>query len=58
VVKDNVTMAGKVLGEALLLLGSSGAKHCSCSAPVGVMTSPDASPAVKLSQLEVILGRP
>ncbi|OPX31570.1 MAG: methylthioadenosine phosphorylase [Gemmatimonadaceae bacterium 4484_173] len=58
VVKDNVTMAGKVLGEALLLLGSRGAKHCSCSAPVGVMTSPDASPAVKLSQLEVILGRP
>jgi 5'-methylthioadenosine phosphorylase len=58
VVKDNVTMAGKVLGESLLLLSGSRAKQCSCNAPVGVMTSPDASPAVKLSQLEVILRRP
>jgi len=57
VVKDNVTMAGKVLGEALLILSGSGAKQCSCNDPVGVMTSPDASPAVKLSQLEVILRR-
>ncbi len=57
VVKDNVVMAGKVLQEALLLLGKAPAFNCNCNNPVGVMTSPDASEAVRLSQLEVVLKR-
>ncbi len=57
VVKDNVVMAGKVLSEALLMLRENEPVRCGCSSPIGVMTSPDASPAVKLSQLEVILRR-
>ncbi len=57
VVKDNVLMAGKVLSEALLLLRGDEKFSCSCNSSMGVMTSPDASPAVKLSQLEVILNR-
>lgn len=57
VVKDNVIMAGKVLSEALLLLGEEYQATCSCNSPMGVMSSPDASPAVALSRLEVILRR-
>lgn len=57
VVKDNVVMAGKVLSEALLLLRKNEPAQCGCSSSIGVMTSPDASPAVRLSQLEVILRR-
>lgn len=57
VVQDNVVMARKVLSEALLLLRADEEAFCSCSYPIGVMSSPDASPAVKLSQLEVILKR-
>ena len=57
VVQDNVAMARKVLSEALLLLLAGDETSCLCNSPMGVMTSPDASPAVKLSQLEVILRR-
>lgn len=57
VVKDNVIMAGKVLSEALLLLGEEYQTSCSCNSPIGVMTSPDASPAAVLSRLEVVLRR-
>lgn len=57
VVKDNVVMAGKVLSEALLLLGNNEPTQCRCSSPIGVMTSPDASSSVRLSQMEVILRR-
>jgi 5'-methylthioadenosine phosphorylase len=57
VVKDNVAMAGKVLSEALLLLRGRKNERCSCNAPMGTMTSPDAAHAVRLSQLEVILRR-
>jgi len=57
VVQDNVAMARKVLSEALLLLRAGEETSCPCSSPMGVMSSPDASPAVKLSQLEVILKR-
>lgn len=57
VVQDNVVMARKVLSEALLLLQAGEETSCSCNSPIGVMSSPDASPAVKLSQLEVILRR-
>ena len=57
VVRDNVIMAGRVLSEALFLLAEDEKRTCSCDSPIGVMTSPDASPAVKLSQLEVILKR-
>ncbi len=58
VAKDNVAMAGKVLGEALLLLSGNQPKQCSCGDPIGIMTTPDVAPAVRLSQLEVILRRP
>ncbi|MCK5785058.1 MAG: S-methyl-5'-thioadenosine phosphorylase [Candidatus Sabulitectum sp.] len=57
VVRDNVIMAGRVLSEALLLLAEGEQRTCSCNSPIGVMTSPDASPAVKLAQLEVVLRR-
>ena len=57
VVQDNVIMARKVLSEALLLLKEDESTSCECNSPIGVMTSPDASPAVKLSQLEVIIRR-
>ncbi len=57
VVQDNVIMARKVLSEALLLLGNDEPTQCKCGSPIGVMTSPDVSSSVKLSQLEVILRR-
>lgn len=57
VVKDNVIMARRVLSEALLILAEGSAFECSCNSSIGVMTSPDASPAVKLTQLENILSR-
>ncbi|MCK5130609.1 MAG: S-methyl-5'-thioadenosine phosphorylase [Candidatus Sabulitectum sp.] len=59
VVQDNVIMARKVLSEALLMLRENVTSRfrCGCNSPIGVMTSPDASPAVKLSQLEMILRR-
>lgn len=57
VVKDNVKMAGQVLAEALLLLKGSEATDCGCAAPMGSMTSRDATPEVKLAQLETVLRR-
>ena len=57
VVQDNVIMAGRVLSKALLILREGIPTGCGCNSPIGVMTSPDASPAVKFSQLEVILRR-
>ena len=57
VVKDNVKMAGQVLAEALMLLKDSEEKNCGCAAPIGSMTSRDASPDVRLAQLETVLRR-
>jgi 5'-methylthioadenosine phosphorylase len=57
VVKDNVVMARKVLAEALVLLKNSGQCRCGCKTPIGSMTSPDASPAVRMAQLETVLRR-
>lgn len=57
VVKDNVVMAGKVLSEALLLLREETCRGCTCGSPIGLMTSPDASPEVRLSQLQVVVKR-
>lgn len=57
VVKDNVEMSGRVLAEALMLLDGCAPDDCSCRAITGVMTSPDATPEVRLAQLGPVLKR-
>jgi 5'-methylthioadenosine phosphorylase len=57
VIKDNVVMAEKVLSEAILLLADKSTSECRCGLPVGVMTSPAASPDSGLSRLKVVLKR-
>lgn len=57
VVRDNVEMAARVLSEALAFIAKAPPCRCGCRAPLGTMTSPDASPEVRLDQLKTILER-
>lgn len=57
VVKDNVQMARKVLAETLLMLKEAPCCTGTCSAPIGIMTSPDVFSEEKLAHLKTILKR-